>query len=474
MVEGPVVLVTGATGLIGREVCRLLSSRGIAVRRCDRIPADGEGDEGYAQCDLGDATGLRKACKGCDIVVHLGGVSGPGCVFDPPLDAATVALTNISGTLNVLEAARAGGARRVVFASSVWVYCRPSLAPASRLSPAPLLSEDHTVEAIDTYAASKITGEQLCRAYAAEGLVDSVSLRLGWVYGPGRTTQCCIRDLLQGQPSGLEPTHPRNYIYVEDAARAVILAALRPTAFGGMVLNVSGGHVTHGEVEHAAESALGRSIEKRWASPSDPAVPPMDLARAALELEWRPRVQLEDGVRRYAEHLGACAKRDLSQWLGLWRWNTQRCERAFEYYMFWGTLTEEQARECATSAKEFRHTQVEEDLLQIQFSAADTTRNVDCSYSIVIDGWPHDIDANLRTRANNSIKQNPSGQWTHWWEGSHLVMEQPCLVRGEELVHRLTRAVSGDHLSCYELVMVQATREERLRAMHAYTRVQES
>ncbi|EOD16657.1 hypothetical protein EMIHUDRAFT_244804 [Emiliania huxleyi CCMP1516] len=235
----PQLLITGATGLVGQRVCDQLEAQGIALRRCDRPPSQ---DGNYVQCDLADAAALREACRDCDAVVHLGGVSGPGCVFEPPVDAGCVAATNVIGTMN-----------------------------------------ESPVNAVDTYAASKIAGEQLCRAYAAEGLVDTVSLRLGWVYGPGRTTGCDVRGLLQGEPSSLDPAHARNYIYVDDAATALISAA--------------------------AVESLGCAVERQHAAAPDPLVGKMDLTRAAAELDWRPRIMIEEGVSKYAKHLGVFASR---------------------------------------------------------------------------------------------------------------------------------------------------------------------
>merc|ERR1712150_346805 len=201
-----------------------------------------------------------------------------------------------------------------------------------------------------------------------------------------------------------------------------------------------------------------------------------DLSATKELLRWEPTVDIMEGVRRYAHHLMASVeaatppRRDSQCWLGLWRWDTPNCVRALEFYKFWGTLTDAQAEECATSIKEFRHVSVSERHLEVGFKAADTTRNADFSYTIHIDGQPHEIDPFLRARANNSIKMNPTGCWAHWWEGDSLIMEQPCIVRDTLLLHRLTRVLSGNTLHCRELVTVRETGEELLTATHAYAR----
>ena len=101
--------------------------------------------------------------------------------------------------------------------------------------------------------------------------------------------------------------------------------------------------------------------------------------------------------------------------LGLWQWDTERCENAVGFYKFWGTLTDEEAEACATSMKKFWHTSCDAHKLSLKFNAQDTTRNAHFEYDITIDGQPHEIPEYLRERANNSIKLNPSGLWTHSW-----------------------------------------------------------
>lgn len=149
---------------------------------------------------------------------------------------------------------------------------------------------------------------QLCRAYSAEGLLDAVSLRIGWVYGPGRTTGCDIRDVLLGKPSKLHPDHLRDYVFVEDVARAIVKSVLRPMSFGGMAINVSGGRmISHGEMELAAEHLTGRVVEKHRppaGTYSEPLIPPLDISKSKLELDWEPQVSLSSGLQMYAKDLG--------------------------------------------------------------------------------------------------------------------------------------------------------------------------
>lgn len=457
--------------MLGREVSRQLQHLGLKVHRCDRAPVEVADGEKFTQCDLADKAAVRKACEGCEAVIHLGGVSGPGFVFDPPIPAGTVAETNIIGTMNVLEAARELGVKRVVYASSVIVYWPVDRA---RSWPAATLAEDAPLDATETYGASKVAGEYLCRSYSAMGAVDSVSLRIGWVYGPGRTTGCPVKAMLQGIALDTPVDHRRDFVYVEDVARAIISATLREEDFGGISINVGGSHVSQEEVEEAVQRATGRRLEQKERSSTtvDPALPAMSLKTARRELGFSPRVSIKEGVWRYAEHLNVVkGARDISAFKGEWCFDKDACERAFEYYSFWGTLTETEARECATSTKVFvmaGDNMAEK--MEVQLRAADTTRNVNFQYDMMLDGQPHEIDPLLRKRANNSIKMNPTGLWTHWWDEHRIIAEMPCVVRGQKLTHSLTRDIRDETMHCIEHVRDAETGELLLDCTLAFTR----
>lgn len=453
--------------MLGKEVCKQLQSQGVEVHRCDKAPVSVAAGEHFRQCELSDLAGLTEAAAGCDAIVHLGGVSGPGFVFNPPVAPGVVASTNITGTMNVLEAAREAKVKRVVFASSVIVYWPVD---RKRSWPGRELVEGRTdvLDSTETYGASKIAGEQLCRAYSAMGTVDAVSLRIGWVYGPGRTTGCVIRAMLEGVAMDTPPQHKRDHVFVTDAAEALVLAALREKNFGGIALNVSGGHVTQEAVEGAVRWATGKKCERAAVKEDtvDPPVPAMSLQLIKAELNWRPKVSITEGVRRYAEHLGLGTKRDgcMDRYLGTWSYDVPTCVNALGYYQFWGTLTDEQAKECSTSMKKMVFSQMNEGSFSMVVRAADTTRDADFVCDTEIDGTPKDIPEFFRKRANNSIKLNPSGKWWFWWDGQDLVQEMNCTVRGREMVHNLRREIEGNILRCQELVTDAKTGEELCRA----------
>merc|ERR1712217_739866 len=132
------------------------------------------------------------------------------------------------------------------------------------------------------------------------------SLRIGWVYGPGRTTGCVVRLMLEGVPMDTPKEHRRDFIYVTDTARAIVLAAKREKAFGGLALNITGQHASQQEMEKAVSDAIGKTYERapKDGQTPDPPLPPMSLLAAEKELDYKPQVSIADGVKLYAEHLG--------------------------------------------------------------------------------------------------------------------------------------------------------------------------
>lgn len=299
-VSEPVVLVTGAAGLIGHAVHRQLESAGTRVLALDRHGGTVEGLS-VERCDVGDIHRLYALTSGIalDGVIHCGAYSGPMVELDNPNAIVTV---NIGGTANVLELARARDVRRLVFSSSTSVYGDTPEGP---------LAEDQVLRSANVYAASKVAGEHLVEAYARRYGVNATSLRLSWVYGPRRTTQCAIATMLRDALSG-RPTHfpfgadfRRQYLYVEDAAAALV-AAYRTERCGQMAYNVTGGtNLTLEEIAGRVTALLPRAAITcaPGRDPVDTVQGEFDIAAAERDFGYRPTWTLDDGLRRYADWL---------------------------------------------------------------------------------------------------------------------------------------------------------------------------
>ncbi|MGD9913918.1 MAG: NAD-dependent epimerase/dehydratase family protein [Rhizobiaceae bacterium] len=290
------ILLTGAAGLIGRALHRRLTERGNSVIAMDRI-----GSDDIAACDLTEVHRLYELADKATAVLHCGAISGPMVARDNP---HLIVQSNIVGTANIFELARVKKMRRVVFLSSVSAYG----STPEGVEPVP---ENVTLHPSSVYGASKMAGEALAEGYLRQHGVDIVSIRPAWVYGPGRTTACAIREMIEDAQAG-RPTHfpygrdfYKQYVHVEDVAEA-ILAALDAKSFGQRAYTISGDtYYTFEEVAAFVRKALpsARISIDPGADPMDDLQARFDLSAAARDLGYKPKIGLEEGIRSYAEWL---------------------------------------------------------------------------------------------------------------------------------------------------------------------------
>jgi nucleoside-diphosphate-sugar epimerase len=213
---------------------------------------------------------------------------------------------NATGTLNVLEAAaRAGSVRRVMFAASSSAY---------GANPVPW-AETMPVLPVSPYAATKVAGEALLRAYAACYAADTVSLRYFNIFGPRQNANSAyaavIAAFAKALLSGERPTvygdgsQSRDFTYVDNAVHANLLAARRGGPLGGEVVNVGcGASVTVRELAATMAATLGRlGLEPAYKPerPGDLKHSYADLARARDVLGYEPVVGFDPGLRRTLE-----------------------------------------------------------------------------------------------------------------------------------------------------------------------------
>lgn len=206
------VLVTGAAGKVGRHTVAAIAAAGHEVVASDRVEdAPGSGESAYVRADLTDAAAAAGALRGCEAVVHAGAIPSP--VDHPPHH---VLHNNLLATFNVLEAALAAGARRLVHVSSVTVTglffgdrpVRPRYAP---------IDEHHPLRPHDPYALSKLFGEQLMDAAVHRSHLACTSIRPVWVL-----------DESDPGPLGGDPAASDDYcsyVAVHDLADLLLLAA---------------------------------------------------------------------------------------------------------------------------------------------------------------------------------------------------------------------------------------------------------
>jgi nucleoside-diphosphate-sugar epimerase len=247
------VLVTGATGFIGRHLCRALAADGARVRALVRDPAAplDPGVEAAPVAGLHDRDGLRRAAAGCGAVVHL--AARVHVMHDTAADPlAEFRRVNVEGTETLLDAAWEEGVRRFVYASSVKAVGERSGAPwTEEVEPAP----------VDPYGISKLEAERLVRARAVERGMHAPVLRFPLVYGPGVGANMLqlFRLVDRGVPLPLGAVRNRRSLaYVGNVAAAVQAVLATPAAAHETFFVADGPALSTPELVRAIAAALGR------------------------------------------------------------------------------------------------------------------------------------------------------------------------------------------------------------------------
>ncbi len=240
-------LITGAAGFIGSHLAHALVAQGHAVRGVDNLSTglesnlDGlEGRIDLRRIDLRDAAATAEACIGVDVILHQAALpSVPRSVLDP----RTSHETNIHGTFNLLEGARAAGVRRVVYAASSSAYGnQPGFPRVETMAPQP----------ISPYAVQKLTGELYMQSYWLVYGMETVCLRYFNIFGPRQVPDSpysgvmarFIAEMLAGRTPTIfgDGEQGRDFTYIGNAVQANLLAATAPVErCAGRVFNVACG-----------------------------------------------------------------------------------------------------------------------------------------------------------------------------------------------------------------------------------------
>ena len=292
------VLVTGGAGFIGSHVVDALRAAGHEAVIFDRRPSPHHPARQvpWVRGDILDAAALRRAAAGCDAIWHLAAAADVNEVLADPARAEEL---NARGTLNVLEAARAAGVPRVLYASTIWVYSEVERGPVDEDTPLP--PPRHV------YTATKLAGELYCRAYEDLYGLPCTILRFGIPYGPrarsAGVVAAFVRRALDGEALTIQGDgrQHRRFVYVEDLAEGAV-RALAPCAAGRTYNLVGDADVSVLEIAETVREVVGAvEIVREPARAGDFGGVEVSGSRAAAELGWRPRTPLREGVRRCVE-----------------------------------------------------------------------------------------------------------------------------------------------------------------------------
>lgn len=291
-------LITGGAGFIGSHLAELLINKGHEVVVVDNLTSGrlsnlkavtSHPNFGFANVDIRDLATLRPVCEGVDWVFHLAGLADIVPSIEMP---AQYFSTNVTGTFNVLECARAAGAKRFLYAASSSSYGIPDEYPTPESSP---------IQPQYPYALTKYMGEELVLHWAQVYKLPAISLRLFNVYGTrSRTTGAYgavfgvfLAQKLNGRPLTVvgDGAQTRDFTYVTDVAEAFLCAA--DSQVSGEAMNVGSGN--HYSVSRLVE-LLGGEVEHIPKRPGEPDCTFADVAKIRRLLNWQARISFEEGV----------------------------------------------------------------------------------------------------------------------------------------------------------------------------------
>jgi nucleoside-diphosphate-sugar epimerase len=306
-------LVTGGAGFIGSHITERLLSEGHHVRVIDDFstgrrenlefsPAsDRWGRLEVIPGDITDLDAARRAVKDVEIVFHQAAIpSVPRSVNDPLASNQA----NVTGTLNVLVAARDAGVRRVVYASSSSVYGESPTLPKK---------EDMPPEPLSPYAISKLAGELYARAFTRIFGLPTIGLRYFNVFGPRQDPAseyaAVVPNFITAIAAGRRPTiygdgrQTRDFTFVSNAVDANLAAAACDSqAFGGAYNVACGARVSLLELVQRINALFGSSLDPVHTDPrpGDVMHSLADISLASSRLGYRPGIDLDEGLSRTA------------------------------------------------------------------------------------------------------------------------------------------------------------------------------
>ncbi len=299
------VLVTGGAGFIGSHLTSALVDRGDEVIVLDNLSTGRRENLGHLegrfeliQGDVLEPETLRRAMSGVELVFHQAALASVPRSIAAPLETHAACAT---GTLNVLEAARANGVRRVVYAGSSSAYGDQPFQSKRELDlPRPL----------SPYAVAKLTGEYYCQAFTASYGLPTVVIRYFNVFGPRQDPNseysAVIPKFVTTMINGDRPTiygdgsQSRDFTYVDNVVRGNLAAATAADAVGKVINVACGAHITLLQLVASINKVLGTDIKPILADrrPGDVRTSLADLSLAREVLAYDPMIDFDEGLRR--------------------------------------------------------------------------------------------------------------------------------------------------------------------------------
>jgi UDP-glucuronate 4-epimerase len=306
------VLVTGGAGFIGSHLVEKLLAAGHAVVILDDFNdfydpqikhaniAGFAKDVTVCHVDLRDGAAVRNLFhrEKVDAIAHLAARAGVRPSIQHP---QLYCDTNVSGTLHLLEAARVTGVERFIFASSSSVYGASKTIPFSE--------EQHLIQTLSPYGATKVAGEFLCSTYSHLYQMRIVALRYFTVYGPRQRPDLAIhqftRRIYAGQPIDQfgDGSTRRDYTYIDDVIQGTMAALQYQGPFYDVFNLGESETIQLKELISAIENALGKKakVNRLPEQPGDMPLTYADISKARKLLGYKPTTKLSEGLQKFID-----------------------------------------------------------------------------------------------------------------------------------------------------------------------------
>jgi len=315
--ENSLFLVTGGAGFIGSNLCEAILSMGHRVRVLDNLATGYEKNIAvfrdnpkfeFVEGDIRDFAVCDRVCRGVDYVLHhAAAVSVPESIEKP----VEYTMTNIMGTVNMMEAAAKNGVKKFVYASSSAVYGDDETMPKR---------EEGLGNRLSTYAVTKYAAEEYAYQYTLHYGLDCYGMRYFNVYGCRQDPNGAyaavipkfIECLLRDEPPTIngDGEQSRDFVYVEDVVQANLLACVAPHEAAGEAYNVaSGKRSSLNEMYAVLSELLGKDLKPVFAPErkGDIRHSGADISKIKKKLGYAPEYDFEKGIKEaiqwYKENL---------------------------------------------------------------------------------------------------------------------------------------------------------------------------
>ena len=306
--QGKKVLVTGAAGFIGSHLTETLVARGAGVTAFARYNSNGavgwldgspvRDDIKVVSGDIRDYESVLLAMTGVDVVLHLAALIGIPYSYEAP---GAYVETNITGTLNVLQAARMLGTERIVHTSTSETYGSALRVP---------IDEEHPYQGQSPYSATKIGADMLAQSFFLSFNLPVVTVRPFNTYGPRQSTRAVIPTIItqalgsnEIRLGSLTPTRDMNFV-LDTVEGFIAAAAAGPDAIGEAINLGTGKEISIGDLAEKINNLVGRDVpvvcENNRMRPEGSEVDRLcaDASKAAKLLGWTPAHTLDEGLNQ--------------------------------------------------------------------------------------------------------------------------------------------------------------------------------